>query len=194
MTQYVIYIPGLGDNLAIGQKIAVFIWRLWRVHPVVFQMHWADGEPFAAKLQRLQQRIDELARSGSVSLVGASAGAGAAINAFASRKTSIRGVVCICGKVNSPNGIRDSYRQKTPAFYDSAMAVQTSLDMLDFQRDRPKIQSRYAIRDAIVPRADSVVAGGKNKTVAGIGHAFTIGTQLIFGAPAFIRFLKMLKS
>jgi hypothetical protein len=40
-----------------------------------------------------------------VSLVGASAGAGAAINAFAARKNIVNGVVCIAGKVNNPDAI-----------------------------------------------------------------------------------------
>lgn len=154
-------------------------------------MLWSEDEPFGLKLQRLLDTIDVLhAKGHKVSLVGASAGAGAVINALAKRKDVVSGVVCISGKINHPEAIGSGYRRRTPAFVESAYSVQASLDELDFDTDRPRIQSRYAIFDEVVPTRDSEVVGGRNKTVPSFGHAITIATQLVFGAPFFLRFLK----
>jgi pimeloyl-ACP methyl ester carboxylesterase len=154
-------------------------------------MIWSDGESFAPKLQKLLDKIDELhSRGHKVSLVGVSAGAGAVINGFAARKDKITGVICIAGKINNPEGIGNSYRRRSSAFVDSSYQVQPSLDRLDFVSDRSRIQSRYAIFDPVVPTKDSEVVGGHNKTMPTIGHSTTIATQLLFGAPFFIRFLK----
>jgi pimeloyl-ACP methyl ester carboxylesterase len=190
----VIYVPGLGDSDKLtGQRLLVSTWRLWGVKPYVCQMKWGDGEAFAPKFERLLALIDTLAAGGNkVSLVGVSAGAGTTINAFAARKDKVNGVVCICGKVNNPQSIGGRYRSENPAFVKSAEQVQPSLDKLDFKLDRTRVQSRYAIFDGVVTREDSQLAGGVNKTVPGIGHVFTIATQLLFGAPYFLRFLEKL--
>jgi hypothetical protein len=156
-------------------------------------MKWADGEDFAPKFDRLLQRIDkEITTGNTVSLVGASAGAGAVINAFAARKDELNGVVVIAGKVNNPEGIGSGYRSKNPAFIESAYMVQKSLDQLDFDTDRQRIQSRYAFIDPVIPMADSKVTGGINKMVPSVGHPVTIATQLVFGAPFFLGWLKKL--
>jgi len=187
----VLYVPGLGDRSYKGQQLLISTWRLWGVRPHMIRMIWDEGDAFAPKLQKLLDKIDELHSQGhTVSLVGASAGGGAVINAYAMRKEKINGVVCISGKINRPEGIGQNYRRHSPAFVDSAYQVQASLDKLDFEHDRPRIQSRYAIIDPVVPTSDSEVVGGNNKTVPTVGHSITIATQLLFGAPFFIRFLK----
>jgi hypothetical protein len=190
----VIYIPGLGDVNPRTQRGLIATWRLWGVRPQLFHINWGDGEAFAPKLERLLALIDDIAAKGhTVSLVASSAGAGAAINAFAARKKQINGVVCIAGKVNNPDTIGPRYSDGNPAFVESARQVQFSLDKLDFDTERSRIQSRYAIFDPVIPQRDSEVAGGQNKTVLGIGHSATIATQLLFGAPSFLRFLKALR-
>ncbi len=187
----VIYVPGLGDSNYQGQKWLIASWRLWGVRPIMCRMNWSVPEQFEAKLQRLLDVIDYYAEQGSeVSLVGSSAGAGAVLNAFALRKDKIAGVVCIAGKVNNPEAIGPAYRRNSPAFVESAYRVQRSLDQLDFDADRPRIQSRFAWLDPVIPKEDSEVVGGNNRMVPSIGHAFTIATQLLFGAPFFLRFLQ----
>jgi pimeloyl-ACP methyl ester carboxylesterase len=187
----VIYIPGLGDANPRAQRGLVATWRLWGVRPQLFHINWGNGEAFTPKLERLLALIDEnLAQGHTVSLVASSAGAGAAINAFAGRKGRLNGVVCIAGKINSPETIGPRYSTGNPAFVGSARQVQFSLDKLDFDTDRSRILSRYAMFDPVVPRRDSQVAGGRNRTVLSFGHSITIATQLLFGAPSFLRFLK----
>lgn len=191
MARSIIYIPGFGDTNPRAQRLLISTWRLWGVRPQLFHINWGDGEAFSPKLERLVALIDdEVAKGNSVALVSASAGAGAAINAFALRKEAITGVVCIAGKVNNPDNIGSNYSTGNPAFVESARQVQFSLDKLDFDTDRSRILSRYALFDPVVSRDDSVIAGAHNRTIWSIGHSVTIATQLIFGAPSFIGFLK----
>lgn len=187
----VIYVPGLGDANPRGQLALVRTWRLWGVRPHLYQMNWGDGEAFAPKFDRLLLMIDGIHAKGHVvSLVGASAGAGAVINAFAARKDIVNGVVCIVGKVNNADTIGPRYSRGNLAFVESANMVQRSLDQLDLDTDRSRILSRYAFVDLVVPRQDSEIVGARNRTVPTIGHSATITVQLVFGAPSFLRFLK----
>ena len=186
--KHVIYIPGLGDSKATWQKRAVKTWSLWGVKPHTFQMMWADGEPFEPKFQRLLKLIDECAEDGSVSLVCASAGASAAIPAFAARKDVISGVVCIAGKIHHPMAIGGAYRSRNPAFVEGAHTVGDALDEVqDRLHNLLSIRSAF---DPIVPARDSYLKGANNRVTIVMGHAATIGTQLLFGAPRFLRFLK----
>jgi pimeloyl-ACP methyl ester carboxylesterase len=189
----VIYIPGIGDDIKKLQSTLIKKWRLYGVQPLVHEMPWMDQEPFASKLERLVALIKELhGQDRIVSLVGASAGAGAAINAFAQRSGKVNGIVCIAGKVNNPESIGDGYRQRSPSFIESANQVQFSLDILDEGNYRSRIMSRYALFDPIIPREDSIVLGGVNITVPTFGHSVTIAEQLLLGAPNYLRWLKRL--
>jgi predicted alpha/beta hydrolase family esterase len=185
----IIYIPGLGDERVSGQNMAIKTWRLWRVTPTLFQMNWANGEAFAPKLERLLQLIDEKASTGTVSLVAASAGATAAINAYAARTSNITGVVLIAGKVHNPHAISDSFKKRNPAFGQSAYLSQQSLAKLT-KDDRSHMLSIRGKSDDWVPAHDSILEDAYNKVVRTTNHFVTIATQLVFGAPSFLRFLK----
>jgi pimeloyl-ACP methyl ester carboxylesterase len=190
MTHHVIYIPGLGDNKNVsGQRFAVGLWRIWGVKPHLYQMKWADGKPFQEKFDGLLTLIDVLTHTGSVSLVGSSAGATAAINAYASRSQHIQAVVCIAGKINNPQTIGPYYLRDNPAFGESAQLAVSSLAQLD-TGERQHILSLFAAVDPVVPARDSIVEGAINRRLPTAGHAVTIATQLIFGAPWFLHFIK----
>lgn len=187
---HVIYIPGLGDRKVSGQQRVVNSWHLWGVEPELFQVNWGDREPWAPKFQRLLARIDELSKQGkSVGIVGASAGASAAINAYAARNAQLVGVVCIAGKINHPETINKRYALHNPAFITSAAECQIALQTLK-AADRRHILSRYAIFDGLLTRSDSYVPGVYNRLSPSVGHTITIAAQIIFGAPSFLRFLK----
>lgn len=186
---YLIYITGLGDSDPKGQRKAVSLWHWWGVKAEMFQVKWADKEPWEPKLERLLARIDELAKDNAVGLVAASAGASAAINAYAARKRKLIGMVLIAGKVNRPDAIGQNYRQKNPAFITSAQDSVKALASLT-DTDRSRILSRYALADELVTKADSRIPGARNRLVPSIGHFLTIATQITVGAPSFIYFLK----
>ncbi|CAN5134914.1 hypothetical protein BH09PAT3_BH09PAT3_4350 [soil metagenome] len=189
----VIYIPGLGDDKVTqtlsAQRLAVTTWRFHGVTPHLFQMKWSDTESFELKLDRLLKLIDELSLKDKVALVCASAGATAALNAFAERRDVVVGVVCIAGKINNPQAIGSGYKQRNPSFWESAQQTNQSVSKLAAS-DRQRVLSIRAMFDEIVPAKDSIFEGAHNKRVGTSGHAITIITQLLFGAPAFLSFLK----
>jgi hypothetical protein len=187
---HIIYITGLGDHKANGQKRAVKAWKRFGVESQVFQVKWGDREPWQPKFERLLNTIDEQVSHGKdVSLVGVSAGATAAINAFAARKDVVTSTVLLAGKINKPEAIGGSYRSQNPAFITSAHDAQDALASLD-QHDRKRILSRYALADPIVPASHSRIPGAKNRFVPSIGHIPTIATQITLGARGHIKFAK----
>jgi hypothetical protein len=190
---HLIYITGLGDVHVKGQLKAVNTWHWYGVEAELFQVRWADGEAWALKFERLLGRIDELQTAGkAVALVAASAGASAAINAFAARKSVLVGVVLIAGKVNRPGAIGEHYRRENPAFVTAAEDCQPALASLDTS-DRRRILSRFAPLDGVVTISDSRIPGARNCFVPSIGHIPTIASQISLGAPSFIHFLKRLQ-
>src|SRR6478752_6076210 len=95
----VIYIPGLGDQRTQGQMLALRLWRRPGLYVEMFVMHWYDSEPYQDKFERLLKVVDRHLEAGeTVSLVGASAGASVALNAFADRQEKVNGLVGLCGK------------------------------------------------------------------------------------------------
>lgn len=153
-------------------------------------MNWEDNESWDLKFKRLLKRIDTLSAEGkSVGLVGASAGASAAINAFAERKNNIVGCVLVAGKVNRPETVGARYINCNPSFIESLSNCQKALSTLG-NDDRKHILSRYALADETVHKPDSRIPGANNRIVPCLGHFFTIATQISIGAPSFIRFLK----
>ncbi len=189
----VIYVPGIGDDPRGLQEKLIQTWKIFGARPHRFELPWDGQQSFDSKLAHLLSYIDGLTQQGHrVSLVGASAGAGAVINAFAARPDTVSGVICIAGKVNHPQTIGSAYRKRSAAFHESAVLVKGSLAQLDELKKLAAIQSRYALLDPIVLRRDSIVKGATNVTVPTIGHATTIATQLVFGAPFYLKFLKEL--
>jgi hypothetical protein len=124
-----------------------------------------------------------------VALVGDSAGASVIINAYAARQKEIIAVVAICGKINRHEMIGQRYRSAHPAFVPSVSSTVSALENLDDEKRR-HILSRYALFDELVRPADSIILGARNRRVLSVGHFLTIATQLIFGAPSFIKFIK----
>jgi hypothetical protein len=190
---HLIYIPGLGDTGDIkGQRWAVARWSRHDVEAEVFQMHWADKEAWESKFTCLLNRIDELHEQGkAVALAGASAGAGAVINAFAARQDKIVGCVLIAGKVNRPQAIGQRYRNENPSFITSAYDCEKALKTLGANA-RKRILSRYALIDETVYKPDSCIPGARNRLSPTISHVGTIAFQITLGAPSFIRWLKRL--
>jgi predicted alpha/beta hydrolase family esterase len=187
---HIIYVPGLGDHRLMGQQAAVNTWRWWGVEAQLFQMNWADKEAWEPKFKRLIARIDKAADEGKdVALVAASAGAAAAINAYAARKQVTVGVVCIAGKINRPQAIGAGYRQKNPAFVTAAYKCEAALKNLD-KADRRRIRTYHSPLDGVVTTQDSVIPGASNRLTPVIWHVFVIAAMISLGAPFFIGFLK----
>lgn len=54
----IIYITGLRDKSVLLQTVAVKWWQIFRVQTKLFQVNWADAEPFNKKINRLLGLID----------------------------------------------------------------------------------------------------------------------------------------
>ncbi|MEX1995160.1 MAG: hypothetical protein WD887_00070 [Candidatus Saccharimonadales bacterium] len=189
MSHHVIYIPGLGDSRSYGQNIALNLWRIFGLKPHYFALGWADKQPFAAKLRRLLSEIDRLQNGGhKVSLVGVSAGASAALNAY-SRREDIAAVVLVVGKIQNPQTIGERTYTINPAFKESMAMVKASLGQLD-GRARKKIMSIHPLHDKTVPIADTVIPGAVEKTIPVRGHTFSIFYTVIFGSRFIAKFIK----
>jgi predicted alpha/beta hydrolase family esterase len=187
---YVLYIPGLGDENIDLQAKAVNVWRWFGVKPDIIQIKWSDTEPWNDTFVRLLARIDAAYAKGyKVALVGASAGATAVINAYAVRQTEVVGCVLIAGKVNHPETIGKQYNQSAPKFVEAAYMTPDALASLSAAALK-NINSRYALFDNVVSRADSYIPSARNTMVYTVGHAITIAVQLAIGAPRFLYFLK----
>ncbi len=190
---HIIYIPGLGDENIGSQRLVLSMWRFLNVDVEIMQMHWSGTMQWDEQLHRLLKRIDELKAQGiPVGLVGVSAGAVAVIQAYALRTDSLVGCVLIAGKVNRPEAIGEQYRRTSPMFVTAAEQSPTALALVK-RSARMRILSRYALIDGVVSKADSFVEGAQNQVLFSFGHAYTIATQIIFGAPSIVHFLKRLR-
>ncbi len=187
---HVIYLPGLGDEKANGQDKILRLWRIFGLKVHYFKIGWADGEPFEPKLERILELVDSLAESyGEVSVIGTSAGASAAINAFEKRTEQIASVVCICGKLRNPQTISKERYIVNPAFEGSIKTLSTSLEGLS-DKDKQKILSIRPLIDEVVTPRDTYIDGAKSKIIPSFGHVASIVYALTIGSFGISRFIK----
>jgi pimeloyl-ACP methyl ester carboxylesterase len=187
---HIIYVPGLGDTKVTVQRWAFRWWRIYGVRPQLFHVNWANGEPFQPKLQSLLQLIDDITASGDrVSLVSASAGASAALNAFVARPEKIQRVACICGKIQRPEAVSPVLYQRNPAFQDSMQMLAASLAKLQ-PSDRARILSTHPLFDEMVPVPDTRLDGAIYQVLPSAFHLISIGYGLTLGSWRIARFLK----
>lgn len=188
VVRHVIYIPGLGDRQKFGQNIIIQSWRLLGLRPHYFALQWYEQEGFDKKLERILDKARKLSRNNkSVSIVGVSAGASAALNAFAT-SNNIDAVIIICGKVNNPGTIGKKTFDLNPDFEQSVYDVERSMKLLD--KERSRILSIHPWADQTVPIKDTVIEGAKEKTFPGWSHISGIFFAVILGGPTFYKFIK----
>ena len=186
----VIYIPGLGDDKPRGQKLALNLFKIFRIKPYYFAISWAENTTFESRFNELLSLVDELnSDKKTVNILAASAGASAALNVFAKRSKEISSVNLICGKVNNLDKIGKEYYIKNPNFKDSVEMLPASLAKLNLE-DRAKIMSIRPIRDSVVPPKDTIIEGAKNLQSYTFGHSTIIAHYLTIGLPRIIWWIK----
>jgi pimeloyl-ACP methyl ester carboxylesterase len=192
---HIIYVPGILDNIYHIQSISVRTWRPYGVRGHCHVMPWLGKEDYEAKFQRLLDEINKYKEQGhKVSLVGASAGASAVLNAYVAQPDKINGVVLICPKINGPETVSKKTYRKNPAFKESLELLQTNLPSLTTHDKATKILSYYSPADGSIPYPGSVIPGVLERRLPAIRHGYAIVYALTFGAYSFIRFLKRLDS
>ena len=186
---HIIYITGLGDQKPNYQPQIIKQWEKFGVVPHYFAVGWSDGEGFEPKLKRLCGLIDELSGQGRVSLVGVSAGAGAALNAYVERKDKTSGVVFICGKIIGYDSVNPRYFRENPAFDESLALTQRNLEKLT-EKDKSKMLSVRPIYDETVPIPATMIPGVESRLIISAFHIPSIFLALTIYKRGFLNFLK----
>lgn len=190
MKQAILYVPGLGDWRSRGQRIVIWLWRIYGVRSEVVRMQWRVSEPFAVKQQRLLDRVDRLHEQGyRVSLVGVSAGASAVVNTFAVRQTAVHRVVCLCGKLRHPETISSTTYQQNPGFAESLQALPSSLEAIPTVA-RKRILSIHPIADNSVPPEDTIIPSAETMSIPSSGHVLSIALGITIFSPLIISFIR----
>lgn len=190
MKHHIIYVPGIKDDFYKGQSVVVWFWWLWGVRGHCHAMPWFGQEAYEPKFARLLAQIDRYLEAGQiVSLVGASAGASAVINAYHARPGKINGVVTICPKINHPETVRESLHKSNPAFKTSLANLQVVLLTLT-DHDKRKFLTVYSPGDDGIPYEDTVIPGVAEHKLPSLTHGYAIVYALTFGARYLIGFLK----
>lgn len=154
------------------------------------EIPWAGEEAWEPKFQRLLKQIDYYADQGhQVSLVGASAGASAVLNAYAERADKIHRLIYICAKINAPETVSKKTYAENPAFKTSLELLQGNLKKLT-AADKAKMHSYYSPNDGNVPYEATVINGVDETRLPALRHGRAILYSLSIGATNLMRFLK----
>lgn len=187
---HVIYVPGIQDDIYHFQSVAVKLWRLYGLRGHCHEMPWLGTETYESKFQRLLTEIDRYAAAGhQVSLIGASAGASAVLNAYAARRSAVSGLVYVCAKINAPETVSDATYAANPAFKVSLARLQTILPTLT-PADKALMHSYYSPGDNYVPHAATVIPGVAERRLPPLKHGWAIIYSVTLGAPRLLRDLK----
>lgn len=187
---YVIYVPGIKDDLLWVQSLLIQTWRFYGVQPVMLTMPWVGDEAYEPKIARLIAKIDVHRQSGhEVSLVGASAGASAVLNAYIQRKDDISAVAYICGKINFPDTVAPRIYARNPAFKTSLQQLQETVRQLTTD-DKIKLRSFYSPIDTTVPYSHTVIANVSETRLPRLRHMWAILYAVSFGSGGILQGLK----
>jgi hypothetical protein len=187
---HLIYVPGILDDIYFSQSTPLRTWRLYGLRAHIHEMPWAGPDAYEPKLERLVAKIDKYADQGhKVSLLGASAGASAVLNAYVERRDKITSLAYICGKINDPERVSPKLYQRNWAFKDSLYRLQKNLRELT-PGDKAKMRSYYSPADKTVAHDQTVIPGVSEEKLPSLGHATAILYSLSFGAHRLAKFLK----
>jgi len=179
---HVIFVPGILDDIYHAQSALIESWRLHGVHGHCHEVPWAGPEAWEPKFQRLLDKIDKYKKQGHlVSLIGASAGASAVLNAYVERRNDITGLVYICAKINAPETVEEKTYRENPAFKTSLYALQDNLKELT-PEDKAKMHSFYSPGDTRVPYEATVITGVEEIRLPALRHGRAILYGLSVGA------------
>lgn len=180
---FIIIIPGLGDRKD-GYTFLTRHWKDYGLNVIVYPFGWRDEVSFLKKLENLIVLIDKLSTKGKVSIVGASAGGSAAINAFSARSNKVYKIVNVCGRLRQ--GQQTGYRgfisrtQSSDSFRDSVLQCEKNIKTLSIAQ-RKKILTLHAkFGDELVPADTTIIEGATNISLPYFEHLITINLAMYF--------------
>ncbi len=190
--QHVIIILGLGDQKSRQKswKLIAKLWELFGVKVHIFRPIWSDKEDFKPKLDRLTDKINHLTNQGYlISLVGISAGASAALNAYMINKAKVTTVVFISGKLQYPGGVNPRFFKVNPAFKTSLHLSDINITKLSAS-DKQKMLYTHGITDRLISPKKNKPSGISNKVVPAFGHIPSIFVAITLYSRFITTFLK----
>lgn len=156
---------------------------------------WNDrNAEFAPKLERLTRKIDLLAKGGNaVSLIGASAGGSAALNAFIEQKKVVDKVISISGilRPSKETGFR-SFEKRTRSSKPFAQSVKLFVkkEHALSKIDRKRIMTIYPkFGDELVAPDTATLPGAINIQISSFEHILSIVLTLTLFSKPIMRFL-----
>jgi hypothetical protein len=182
----VIIIPGLGDDRSGSSAIITAATSHWKQAGLTILIHsvkWRNGEDFEPKLAKLLALIDKQAKKGTVSLVGTSAGASMAFNAFCARHTLIHKAVNICGRLRAGDHMLrslDRMARTSSAFKQSVLQFEKNEPTLTKSQKSRLLTIRPYFGDELVPSDTAYLAGAQNRWIYTPGHGLSIILSLWF--------------
>lgn len=188
---FVVFVPGLGDNYSFF-KWAMKNWEKDRLTIYFHKVGWRQNKTFDKPLNELLKVIDVLSKKGYVSLIGSSAGGSAVINAFARRKTKVKKVINVCGRLRSGTNVFPTLSIASfgyPAFKESVLLCEQEQENLT-KKDRKKIMTVRAFFDETVPASTTVLDGAINTKIASVHHLLSMTLALSLYKKPLIQFLK----
>lgn len=193
----VIIIPGLGDDTK-KLQFATRNWHKKGLIPIVQAFGWSDNsESYEIKQEKLLELTDAKLQESTISLIGTSAGASAAINAFSLRQEKINGVVNVCGRLRkgSDNGYRslELKSKHSPSFRESVLLCERNINIIEKQNLKRIMTIRPAFGDELVPANTVPIDGAVNITIPTGEHLFSISMAMTVFSNRIISFLKGLE-
>ena len=193
---HLIFVPGLGDNTKL-LTWAVSRFQQDGLKPQVHTTPWAGTErTFRPKLDRLVRKIDDIAANGhKITLVGASAGASAVLNAYSERRDKVDSVVNVCGRLRAGTQVFPSLHlasSRHPAFRESVTLFENENEPTLTDSDRRKVLTIQAAFDESVPKSTTPLESATNIVLPWIEHNIAIYATLLFSRRAINDFIKSL--
>lgn len=172
-------VTGLGDD-GKATALATVGWKKLELRPIVFVPKWENKEGLESKLAKLLEIIDKESKTEKIFLLGISAGASLAMNAFMQRLDRLEKLVSVCGRLRF-GWSRDKIKRKLQENTLSYLAFRESVEMLEKnikylgKVDRRRIMTVSAkFGDEMIPRGTSQLPGAKNILIPTIGHLLSI--------------------
>jgi hypothetical protein len=194
MKHKVVIVLGLSDK--IGITLWLIIHLFWRkVHWEIYRFGWRGlASQWAARNNALQEHVNSLIKLGfPVSLIGLSAGASAAVNAFIGCE-QVSNVVVVCGRLFKCEGVYPTLSwasRNYPIFGESVIGCGAVVNRLVLN-NTGMLARVLTIRpwwDEKVPVSTVLIQGATNMVMPTIGHGFSIRWAMLFYRKAILRFI-----
>lgn len=184
---HIIYIPGFNEKYDPFRRWALRQWSFKNVTIEMADVDWPNGK-FTEMLATIDKAIDR-ASGKKIVLLGESAGGSLTVHAYAKRKDDVYKVMTICGKNTRPETVGEKYYDYSPAFRDSMMLLNKSLESLP-ESKRSQFVSIHPLYDPLVSVRDTLLPGCKEVRLWLVGHTLVTLLALTVLSPIVVRAAK----